>query len=112
MTTANISDKAGAFEMVENNLPSLSHVVNVLCDGGYIGRSFADHIQETIGANVEIVKRNELHQFQVLPKRWIVERSLGWLEKCRRLWKNCEHSLHTAEQMIVFAFTALILKRF
>jgi transposase len=44
-----------------------------------------------LGAKVEVVKRNELHKFAVIPKRWVVERSFAWLEKCRRLWKNCEH---------------------
>lgn len=112
VTTANISDKAGAREMLENNKNSLSRVVNVLCDGGYTGKPFADAVKEIIGADVEIVKRNELHQFVVLPKRWVVERSFGWLDKCRRLWKNCERKLHTSLQMAVLAFIALLLKRF
>jgi transposase len=112
ITTANISDKAGAREMIEKNKQSLCLVVNVLCDGGYSGKPFADAVREAIGADVEIVKRNELHQFVVLPKRWIVERSLAWLEKCRRLWKNCERKLHTSLQMVVLAFIALLLKRF
>ena len=112
VTTANISDKAGALEMVKNNSSSLAHVINFLCDGGYTGKPFADKIKETVGASVEVVKRDDLHQFQVLPKRWIVERSFGWLDKCRRLWKNCEQHLHTAKQMVVLAFIALLLKRF
>lgn len=112
VTTANISDKAGAVEMIEINRSSLPCVVNILCDGGYVGKPFADRIKELLGANVEIVKRNDLHKFEVLPKRWIVERTFGWLDKCRRLWKNCEQKLHTANQMMVFAFIALLLKRF
>ena len=60
---------------------------------------------------MEVVKRNELHTFVVLPKRWVVERSFGWLEQCRRLWKNCERKLNTSLQMVVFAFAVLILKR-
>jgi len=112
VTAANISDKAGALEMAKNNSSSLAHVISFLCDGGYAGKPFSDRIKETTGANVEVVKRNELHQFQVLPKRWIVERSFGWLDKCRRLWKNCEQHLHTSNQMIVLAFIALLLKRF
>ncbi|GHU81183.1 IS5 family transposase [Clostridia bacterium] len=112
VTTANISDKAGAREMIEGNRVSLSCVVNVLCDGGYTGKPFADAVKETIGADVEIVKRNELHQFAVLPKRWVVERTFGWLDKCRRLWKNCERKLHTSLQMTVISFIALLLKRF
>ena len=42
---------------------------------------------------VEVVKRKELHTFVVLPKRWVVERSFGWLDKCRYLWKNCEREI-------------------
>lgn len=60
---------------------------------------------------MEVAKRNELHKFAVIPKRWVVERSFAWLEKCRRLWKNCERKLHTSEQFIVLAFLALLLKR-
>ena len=46
-----------------------------------------------MGGEVEVVKWNEQHQFKVQPKRWIVERSFSWLEKHRRLWKNCERKL-------------------
>ena len=60
---------------------------------------------------MEVVKRNELHTFVVLPKRWVVERSFAWLEKYRRLWKNCERKLNTSLQMVVLAFATLILKR-
>jgi transposase len=66
---------------------------------------------ERLDATVQIVKRNELHTFAVLPKRWIVERSFAWLEKCRRLWKNCERKLNTSLQMIRLAFLRLILRR-
>ena len=65
VTTANISDKAGALEMIEISESSLSHVVNLLCDGGYVGKAFAERVKEIIGADVEIVKRSELHKFVV-----------------------------------------------
>jgi len=54
----------------------------------------AEAVEELISASVEIAKRSELHTFKVIPKRWIVERSFGWLDKCRRLWKNCERQLN------------------
>jgi transposase len=60
---------------------------------------------------VQIAKRSELHTFQVMPKRWIVERSFAWLEKNRRLWKNCERKLNSSLQFIHLAFLALLLKR-
>lgn len=91
---------------------NLNAVENVLADGGYTGENFANKVREIIDATVEVVKRNELHKFIVLPKRWVVERSFGWLEKCRRLWKNCERKINTSLHMAILAFIALIVKRF
>lgn len=112
VTTANVTDREGALQLTEKSLDSFRDVETMLVDGGYTGEKFADKINELIGAKVEVVKRNELHTFKVLPKRWIVERSFAWLEKCRRLWKNCERKLNTSMQMVVLAFLVLILKRF
>ena len=111
VTTANVTDRAGALAMFARRRANLSQVQNVLVDGGYTGKSFATAVQSLLGASVEVVKRNELHTFVVLPKRWVVERSFGWLEQCRRLWKNCERKLNTSLQMVVLAFAVLILKR-
>ena len=87
VTTANVTDRAGALAMFDRRRANLSQVQNVLVDGGYTGKPFATAVQSLLGASVEVVKRNELHTFVVLPKRWVVERSFGWLEQCRRLWK-------------------------
>jgi len=76
--------------MVNNAKENLSGVKNILVDAGYTGENFATQIKDIIGATVEVIKRSELHSFAVLPKRWVVEKSFAWLEKCRRLWKNCE----------------------
>ena len=111
ITTANVTDRAGALAMFDQHRDGLSQVRNVLVDGGYTGKPFAAAVQGMLGATVEVVKRSELHTFVVLPKRWVVERSFAWLEKCRRLWKNCERKLNTSLQMVALAFTALILKR-
>ena len=111
VTTADVTDRAGALAMFDRRRDGLSLVRNVLVDGGYTGKPFATAVQGLLGAAVEVVKRNELHTFVVLPKRWVVERSFAWLEKCRRLWKNCERKLNTSLQMVVLAFTVLILKR-
>ena len=111
VTCANVTDRKGALEMVSLHLDSLSSVRNFLVDGGYSGDNFANAIKDIHGASVEVVKRNELHQFKVLPMRWIVERTFGWLEKNRRLWKNCERFLHSSLQMAVLAFLSLLLRR-
>ena len=98
--------------MITNSKQDLSNVSNFLVDGGYTGEPFAAAIKETLGATIEVAKRSELHKFTVTPKRWVVERSFGWLEKCRRLWKNCERKINTSLQMVVLAFVRLLVKRF
>jgi len=98
--------------MLGKYAPKLAKVIKVLCDGGYTGENFASAVMTLLNAEVEIVKRNELHTFAVLPKRWIVERSLGWLDHFRRLWKNCERKLYTIQQMVVLAFIAVLLRRY
>ena len=109
--TADVTDRNGALGAIDRCKPNLALVESVLVDGGYTGEPFADGVMERIEATVEVVKRNELHTFAVLPKRWIVERSFGWLDKCRRLWKNCERKLNTSLQMIHLAFLGILLRR-
>lgn len=90
----------------------MSKVEKVLVDGGYTGEKFANGVKKSLGCVVEVAKRSELHTFKVIPKRWVVERSFAWLEKCRRLWKNCERTINTSLSMVVLAFSSLLLKRF
>jgi len=97
--------------MLARHRDTLCAVIKLLVDGGYSGEHFAQGVAERIAAAVEVVKRPELHQFAVMPKRWIVERSFAWLEKCRRLWKNCERKLTTSLQFAVLAFLTLLLRR-
>ena len=91
---------------------TLSDVKIVLVDGGYNGEPFANGVKKLLHCELEVAKRNELHTFKVIPKRWVVERSFSWLEKCRRLWKNCERKLNTSLHMVVLAFVVLFVKRF
>jgi transposase len=115
ITTANITDRDGAIEMIDYysaTTDNLCCVKKVLTDSGYSGENFAYDVSSLINAEVEVVKRNELHTFVVLPKRWIVERSFGWLDKCRRLWKNCERFFLNTFTMLSLAFIRILLLRF
>ena len=114
VTPANIGDREGAILMFSDPRisPSTKAVKTVLADGGYTGENFRNTIFELTGANVQIAKRSELHTFAVIPKRWIVERSFGWLDKCRRLWKNCERQIENTLNMVKFAFVSILLRRF
>jgi transposase len=111
VTTANVTDRAGALTMFSMRQADLSQVQKVLVDGAYSGAAFAGALKELVGASVAVLQRHQLHAFAVVPKRWVVERSFAWLEKCRRLWKNCERKLNTSLQMVVLAFAVLILRR-
>ena len=111
VTTANVTDRSGALTMFTLHQSQLCQVEKVLVDGNYTGESFADAVKAILGSTVEVAKRHELHTFAVIPQRWVVERSFSWLEKCRRLWKNCERKLNTSLQMVALAFAVLILRR-
>ena len=111
VTTAEVTDRKGALLALGRCAADLQAVQSILADGGYVGQPFAHAVEELLGAQVQIAKRSELHTFAVMPQRWVVERSFAWIEKCRRLWKNCERKLNTSLQFIHLAFLALLLRR-
>ena len=113
VTTAEVTDRKGALQALRRWTPGLNRVQSLLADSGYVGAPFAEGVREILGEHVtvQIAKRSELHTFKVMPKRWIVERSFAWLEKNRRLWKNCERLLNTSLQFVHLAFLYLMLKR-
>ena len=86
---------------------------SLLADSGYVGKPFAQGVRDILGEHVTVLiaKCSELHTFKVMPQRWIVERSFAWLEKNRRLWKNCERMLNSSLQFVHLAFLALALRR-
>ena len=111
VTTADVTDRQGALQAIDRCKANLSCVQSVLTDGGYTGEPFAQAVKDKLGATVQVAKRNELHTFAVISKRWVVERSFAWLEKNRRLWKNCERKLNTSLQFVHLAFLILLLRR-
>ena len=112
VTTADVTDRDGAIQMILLNLDSLSCIKKFLVDGGYSGERFANQVKEICGAQVEVVKRNELHKFVVLPRRWVVERLFGWLDKFRRLWKNCERKLFISARCLLLLSSPSSLEDF
>lgn len=112
VTTADVGDRQGALDALDRCAENLQQVKSVLVDGGYNGKPFAQAIQTRLGATVQVAKRNELRTFVVIPQRWVVERSFSWLEKSRRLWKNCERKLNSSLHFVLLAFLVLLLKRF
>jgi transposase len=85
-------------------------IVKVFADGGYTG-TLIDWAKAMFGYDVEVVKRNEMHTFKVLPKRWIVERNFAWMGCSRRLSKDYELCPTSAETMTWISFTHTLLRR-
>lgn len=79
-------------------------------DGGYEGQ-FIDWAKVNWDVAMEIVKRSDIKKFVVLPKRWIVERTLSWINRYRRLAKDFERFGETVRSWIFLAMTRLMLKR-
>jgi transposase len=111
ITAAHVTDRTGAIDMLSRSKEQLLLVNKVLVDGAYTGETFAHAIKDLLGAELEIAKRSERATFLVIPKRWVVERSFSWLEKCRRLWKNCERLISSSLAMMQLAFIRILLKR-
>lgn len=113
VTTTEVTGRKGTLQALQRCKCGLKQVQSLLCDSGYVGQPFVQGVQDILGDQVmvQIAKRSELHAFKVMPKRWVVERSFAWLDKNRRLWKNCERLLNTSLQFVHLAFLALLLRR-
>jgi putative transposase len=108
--SASVQDRDGAklvLEAVQGKLPRLKLV---WADGGYAGQ-LIDWVQQTFGWVLEIVKRSE-HAigFELLKKRWIVERTLGWFGWYRRLSKDYEELTINSEAMILVCMIHRMLR--
>jgi transposase len=111
ITPANRNDGEAAKELFKKYSSDLSDIVNVLGDGGYNSTPLETVIEQTIGATLEITKRSNPHQFEVNIKRVRVEKAFGWINKCRRLWRNCERYLETSRTVLLLAYSSVILNR-
>ncbi len=82
-----------------------------LADAGYQGPRVALAAANTGSWAVEIVKRNQLSKFVVVPKRWIVKRTLAWLSRNRRLMRDFEHYARTVAACIRLGMIKIMLRR-
>jgi len=107
---ANIQDRDGAklvLEKVKGRFPRLQLI---WADGGYAGK-LVDWVKTVCHWVLEVVKRNDdVKGFKVLPRRWVVERTSGWLGRYRRLSKDYEGLPETSEAMIYAAMIHLMVR--
>lgn len=108
---ADIQDRDGAKLVITKLMGRFPRLKLIWADAGYAGQ-LVEWVQAVAGCVLEIVKRpRDSHQFQVLPRRWIVERTLAWLGRCRRLSKDYEAQPDTTEAWVYIAMIHLMLRR-
>ena len=108
---ANIQDRDGAKLVIDKLIGRFPRMRLVWADAGYAGK-LIEWVWALTGWALEIVKRpRDSHHFQVLPRRWVVERTFAWLSRCRRLSKDYEALSDTTEAWIHIAMIHLMLRR-
>lgn len=107
---ANIQDRDGGKLLIKQIGRRLRRLTLIYADGGYSGK-FVHWVAGWFGRFVEIVERRKAHEFVVLPKRWIVERTFAWLGRYRRLSKDYEVLAQSSECMILIAMINLMVHR-
>ena len=109
--TAALQDAAGARLVLAKVQRGFPRLTLIWADGGYRGKIEA-WVKETLRCLVAIITRSDDAQgFQVLPRRWVVERTFAWLDRYRRLSKDYEYLPETAEAMILVAMIHLMARR-
>lgn len=113
VTPADVAERAGAQGLLERTLGWFAWLRLLWVDGGYSGEAFAQWVKGLRPKlKVEVVKRSDdAKGFKVLPRRWVVERTFGWLMRHRRLVRDYETSESSAEAWAYIAMIRIQLRR-
>lgn len=110
VNAASVSDNVGGIHLLSNIAESHPRVTKAWTDSGY-RTEVIDH-GATLGIDVEVTRRDPTQKgFKAIPRRWIVERTFGWLMHHRRLTRDCETHPHRSEAMIRIAMIDLMSRR-
>ena len=108
---ANWQDREG-LRYVLRRVPLYRRWASLVLDGGYKSEPLQAYCQQWLGIQVQIVKRSDTaNGFTVLPKRWVVERTLAWFGKYRRLSKDYEALPETSEALVYAAMVHIMARR-
>jgi transposase len=108
---ADVQDRDGALDLLRLSRRLFPFVERIYADGGYRGPKMAGVVARTGVWQIEIVKCPTLARFEILPKRWIVERTFAWISRCRRLAKDFERYARTTAAFVRLATIRLMLRR-
>lgn len=111
ITSAGVQDRDGARTLLEKVKMAMPSLAVLWADGGYAGK-LVEWAERVVHITVEIVRKPKgIRTFQVLPRRWVVERTFSWIVKCRRLDHDYERLPETSEAMIKWAMIGLMVRR-
>jgi transposase len=112
ITPADVQDRDQIAPLLKEVRRTFPFLERAIADGGYQGAATAAKVKAAANIPLEIVKRSDTAKgFVVLPKRWIVERTFGWLGRCRRLAKDFENLSRMALAFVQLAMIRLMLRR-
>jgi transposase len=111
--SASVQDRDGGLLLLSGICKQFPLLKKIFADGAYGGPIFRDGLTAIRPQlEIEIVKRSDdVEGFQVLPKRWVVERTIGWLNRCRRLAKDWENISRNALAFLILASIRLMLRK-
>ena len=107
---ANIHDTKSGMSPAKQSYERYPSIQKFCADAGYRG-TFVSDVKEQLGLEVDISEKIKPHQWEKLPWRWVVERTLSWLNHSRRLSKDFEISISSAEAMVIISHSHTLLKR-
>ena len=107
---ADIQDRDGAKLVLAQLLGRFPRLQLIWADGGYAG-ALIEWTRALGGWVLEIVRRRELHHFEVLPRRWVVERTIAWLGRYRRISKEFEQLIENSQGTVLLVSIYHLLKR-
>jgi len=110
---ADIQDRDGGVFVMATLFGLYPFLKKLYADGGYQGRQFRQALAQALPEmSVDIVKRSDRAKgFKVLPKRWLVERTFAWLNRCRRLSKDFENLSRTGLTFLRLASIRLMIRK-
>lgn len=110
--SADIQDRDGAVAALKTVLTRWPWLRHIFADGGYAGPKLRAALRKVAKFTLQIVKRTDKAKgFEVLPRRWVVERTFAWLGRCRRLAKDWEKSIASAEAWMLIAHIRILTRR-
>jgi putative transposase len=109
---ADIQDRDGAVRVIKAIRALYPWLRHLFADGGYAGPKLKQRLSKIGAWTIQIVKRSDKASgFELLPRRWVVERTFAWLGRCRRLSKDFEASLESAAAWVLLAHIRLLTRK-